>query len=76
MSFSADFCLKTEDSFPNFSNRKMAFWCKGSMGQSFDFFLLPLFHPVTTPELPGFLSLFNRLLVIECRELTSIHISF
>ena len=74
-SFSRRFLSQTEDSFPNFSNRKIAFWREGSMGQSFDFFLLPLFHPVTIHEWPGFLSLFNRLQVIECGELTCIHIA-
>ena len=49
---------------------KWHFGAMGSMGQSFDFFLLLLFHPVTTPKCLGFLPLFNRLQVIECGELS------
>ena len=55
---------------------KWHFGAKGSMNQSFDFFLLQLLNPVMIPEWPGFLSLINRLRVIECEELTFVHTSF
>ena len=45
------------------ANEKDGVW---SIGQSFGFFLLPPFHPVTIIEWPGFPSLFNQLQVIEC----------
>ena len=58
------------------SNEKDGILAKRSTGQSFGFFPLPPFHAVMIFEWPGFLSLFNRLQVIECEELTFVRISF
>ena len=54
----ANVCPELNFFFQIFSNeKKNVVW---SMGQSFGFFLLPQFHPVTIIEWPGFLSLSNQ----------------
>ena len=40
------------------------------------FSLLPALDPVVMPEWPGFHSFFNRLQVMECKELTFILLPF
>ena len=61
--FLANVCRELNFLFQTSTNEKDGVW---TMGQSFGFFLLPPFHPVTIIEWPAFTSLSNRLQVMEC----------